>query len=74
MMYKIVTPKHRFHLNMNHIVEFQRKKNPENLEDERVRIELIGDVRHVFRGQDALDFVQVYNQIILPALGGVINP
>lgn len=73
MMYTITIDRRRTDININHIIQMERRRNAPTLAKERISIDMIGDIKHRFRGQEAKDFFKDYRLIILPALGGVIN-
>ena len=74
MIYTISSTHRRIDININHIIYLERLKNPATVEDERVRLEMSGDIKYTFQGQEAVDFATEYVTKILPALGGLINP
>ena len=73
MIYSLIDPRRRIDINIEQIISVERKKNPATVADERVLVELTGDIKFRFTGQEAKDFFQDYRNMIVPALGGLLN-
>lgn len=73
MIYKIADQTRRIDINVNHISQVYRLKNVTALADNVTEIEMIGDLKYKFTGQEAKDVWQDWVNIMLPALGGLLN-
>lgn len=74
MMYRQIRNNRQVDININHIVEVTHVRNAPTIDDEKIIIELLGDFKYRFTGQEAIDMWDDYRNLILPALGGVLNP
>ena len=73
MIYSLVDQRRRVDINIEQIVSVERLKNPDTVADERVLVELTGDIKFRFTGLQAKNFFQDYRNLIVPALGGLLN-
>jgi len=73
MIYVQLNLRRRTDININLIIQVQRKRNPATVDDERVEIQLVGGFKYRLEGQDAADFWDDWKNLIIPALGGIVN-